>query len=290
MKTVSIFKLEREALDVLKGQLSNTEVLDDNKFKECGKYDSRKIGFSLNLDKTYASQQQKGLLVTITTQVKVVEPNALDNKVKEMSEQYSLENEGALPTKKMLEDFKHSATEELLPLTFAKKPKHFRILFNDDGLVLAEGTAKFAEGLFTFMRKVFESTPVVPYETDKPVGDMLDSLITEESDDAFELLCKATFVGEDGRKITLGKESLYDSLAQKLVEEGAYTTSVETMFDGMVTCVIKDDFSLTGIKYDNQLSGNEDEQELADITTEYLQLNEINKVVREIIGRLTNKD
>ena len=58
------------------------------------------------------------------------------------------------------------------------------------------------------------------------------------------------------------------------------------MYDGVVTFCLRDDFTLNGLKYDEQLQGDKDE-EGSEATGEFLQLVEVSKIVDEIVKRLS---
>lgn len=291
MKQISLFTLNAEAIKITHNLLTE-ETLEANKFQPCGKFDMRRMGFSLNLDDTYVSDQRGDLLLTITEQEKKIEAYAIKTRIKEFEETYSEANEGELPNKKLIESETHKIVEELLPITSPKEPKKYKMLLRKDGTVLVEASGKKAEDLLNLVRKAIESFPVVPYEPVSSVGDLLDELVKPEVNtngnkvrplvhEKIELLNRGTFIDLDGRKHTLSGETLYDSKAQVLVEEGAYTTQVEIMYDGVVTFNLKDDFTFTGIKYSETISAEDDS-----IGTEFLQLSEIKKVVDEFITHL----
>lgn len=296
MKTVSLFTLEKEAIESTFTLLTE-ETLQSKKFKPCGKHDMKRMGFSENLDGLYVSNHRGDLILTVTEQEKKVEAYAVKTLLQEFEESYAEENEGFSPTKKMKEEQTHKIIEELLPLTPAKEPKKYRVLFCKDGTVFTEATGKKAEDVLSLIRKTIDTLPVVPYEPLSSLGDLLDELVAPEVNentgnlirplvhDRLELLNKGTFIDPDGRKHSLSGETLYNSQAQELIKEGAYTTQVELSYDGVVTLNIKDDFTLTGIKYSESISAEDDH-----IGTEFLQLAEIKKVISEFITHLKLED
>jgi len=291
MKSIQLFTLNSEAIKST-FELLTEETLQRNKFQPCGSHDRKRIGFSLNLDGLYVSDHRGDLLLTITEQEKKIEAYTVKTRLKEFEESYAEDNEGELPTKKMIEEETHKIVEELLPLTSPKEPKSFKVLLRKDGTVLTEASGKKAEDLLNLIRKAIDTLPVVPYEPLSSVGDLLDELVLPSINsngnkvrplvhDKIELLNKGTFIDQDNRKHVLSGETLYDSKAQELVTEGAITTQIELLFDGVVIFNLKDDLTLSGIKYSEIISAEDDP-----IGTEFLQLAEIKKVVDEIITHL----
>lgn len=286
MKTVSLYTIKQEDLQTVLSGLTE-ELLESNKFVPCGKYDSRRIGFSHNLDKTYVSAHREGILLRLTDQCKVPESNRVNDMIKERTEVYTADTD-TKPSKKMLTDWKIEITEELLPETYPKAEKHYLILIRKDGTVLIEGNHKKAEDLCDMVRKALGSFPIVPFETDKPCGDLLDDLVKAGSDDYLELLDKATLVTAEGHTVAISKESVYNSDAKEKVEDGGMMTSCSILYDGLCSFGLKDDLTFNGVKYDEQLSGDKEDENPED-TSQLLQLTEICKVVDEVVKRLTEE-
>jgi len=286
MKTISLYTIKKEELQTVLSGLTE-DLLEEYQFKQCGKYDSRRIGFSLNLDKLYVSAHQGSTLLRLTDQVKVPEGNRVNDMIKERTEAYTQDTDNK-PSKKLLGEWKISITEELLPETYPKAEKNYLMLIRKDGTVLIEGNHKKAEDLCDMVRKALGSFPIVPFETDKPCGDLLDDLVKEGSDDYLELLDKATLVTAEGHTVAISKESVYNSDAKEKVEDGGMMTSCSILYDGMVSFGLKDDLTFNGIKYDEQLTGDKEDENPED-TSQFLQLTEVCKVVDEVVKRLTEE-
>jgi len=286
MKSVSLYKIKQEELQtILEGLTEELLGSDKNKFKPCGKFDARNIGFSLNLDKLYVSSQRGGVLLRLTDQVKIPEGNRVNDMIKARTVTYTQDSDKK-PSKKLLGEWKIDITEQLLPETYPKASKDYLILIRQDGTVLIEGNHKKAEDLCDMVRKTIGSFPIVPLEVDFLCGDLLDDLVKTGTDDVFELLNKANVITADGHNVAISKGSVYDSEAKELVEQGGMVTSLEMSYDGMVTLTLKDDLTFNGIKYDVQLTGDKEEED-PESTSQYLQLSEISKVVDEVVERLT---
>lgn len=279
MKTVAVYEVKKEEVGaILSGLTEDVLSSEQNKFKRCGAHDSRRFGFSPCLNGLYVDAQKGYTLINVTEQIKVPEPLAVEDLVVAKVVQFKLDNDNVEPNKKTKDVFKFEAVEELLPATYPKKEKHFKVMILDSGLILTEATGKKAEEILGLIRKVLGSLPAVPFETETPIGDLLDKLISTQKDDKFELLSKATLIDQLGQQVSLSKESLYNSIAQDLLKEDAYTTSVELFYDGAVSFNLKDNFTLSGVKFSDVVEAEDD-----DLGTEFLQLNEVIKVIEYII-------
>ena len=286
MKVVSLYKVEKSEVGTILAGLSEEVVSSEqNKFKRCGDYDSRRLGFSPNIDGLFVTEQGAYTQFTITEQFKVPEPLAVQDLLDLKIFAYKEANEGNKPNNKELKELKLEVVETLLPSTYPKPTKSYKVIILNDGTIMVEATGKKAEELLGKIRMVVGSLPVKFLESETPIGDLLDKLISTQKDDKFELLNKATLIDQDGQQASLSKDSLYDSIAQDLIKEGAYATSVELFFDGAVAFDLKDDFTLKGIKFSDVVEAEDDEQ-----ATEFLQISELIKVVNYILDSTKLKE
>lgn len=286
MNNLTLYKLtKKETLEGL-----TEAVLEDNKFKTCDTYTTRSIGFSRNKDEMYLSSFSEGTLITVTEQLKKVDANALKTKTKERVEKLSFSEDRKL-SKKEIDTISMEVTEELLPQTFPKAEKNFRVFFRKDGLVFVEGSSKRADDIFSFIRKVLGSFPIVPVETEETVNSYLEALILTKKEDSFELLEKAKLTTLNEGVVSLSKISLEETALADLVKESAYIESIELLWDGVLRFNIKEDFSFSGIKYENTLSKSSIEADLAESqeesTIEFIQITELSKVVDVFLEKLT---
>ena len=308
MKSVNLYKLDQVVVQEILSNLLTEEVLAQNAFVPCGNYDSRRLGFSLNLDDTFASDQKVGTLLKITEQLKKPEAYAVDSRLKLREAQHKADT-GQSVKKAELSKWKAEITESLLPETHPKEPKTFSLLIRKDGLVLVEGTSKLAEDMISLVRKALGSFPATAIETNVPVGDLLDFLVKpvdpnqtlkarqEETlvkipeDDKFSLGQKVSIVTGEERKMNLTAGDVYGSELADLVVEGSYVTKLELTRDGAVMFTLKDDLTLAGVKFSNDIfdDGNteaEDDEKAKASTDELLMLEELCLVVDDILGRL----
>ncbi len=307
MKSMNVYRLDQTVVTSILSIITE-DVLQTSEFKPCSAYDSRKLGFSLNLDGTFASDQKVGTLLKVTEQVKKVEPHAVNSLVKAREAQHKAGTGQAVkPAEK--NKWKAEFTEQLLPDTYAREPKTFSMLIRKDGLVLVEGTSKIAEDCVSLLRKTIGSFPAQAIETDVPVSDLLDLLVKpvdpkqsfkarqEETlvkipeDDKLTLGDKVSVVTAEERKINLTAGGVYGSELADLVADGSYVTKLEVNYDGAVQYTLKDDLTFSGIKFSTEIfddgeTESEDDEKAKAATDELLMLEELSNVVDDILTRL----
>ncbi|AUR86272.1 putative exonuclease [Vibrio phage 1.084.O._10N.261.49.F5] len=252
--------------------------------------DRRRMGFVVNtISGEYLDEVQvKGNtfhIVTIREQKKSPEKYLIDAQVADKKAQYLLETD-KLPEKSLVKEWKDEATDVVLRITIPKQPKDYIVAVRDDGVIFVEAKGKMVEDLTALIRKTIGTFPVIPFETDTPVTDFMDNMVSDGVKDVFTLGNKATLVDEEGINHQLSKGSLYDSDAEDYVKNGMFVTSLALNYDGVVDFTLKDDFVLEGIKFDKDAFEEEDNSEAG---TFLLQLDELNKVVNELISRVTPK-
>ncbi|AUR87482.1 putative exonuclease [Vibrio phage 1.101.O._10N.261.45.C6] len=252
--------------------------------------DRRRMGFVVNtISGEYLDEVQvKGNtfhIVTIREQKKSPEKYLIDAQVAGKKAQYLLETD-KLPEKSLVKEWKDEATDVVLRITIPKQPKDYIVAVRDDGVIFVEAKGKMVEDLTALIRKTIGTFPVIPFETDTPVTDFMDNMVSDGVKDVFTLGNKATLVDEEGINHQLSKGSLYDSDAEDYVKNGMFVTSLALNYDGVVDFTLKDDFVLEGIKFDKDAFEEEDNSEAG---TFLLQLDELNKVVNELISRVTPK-
>ena len=251
--------------------------------------DRRRLGFVPNtvsgeyLDKV-SVKGNSFHVVTIMEQKKSPEKYLIDNLVNAKKAQYIAETD-KLPEKSAVKEWKDEATDVVLRMTPPKQPKEYVVAVRDDGLIFVEAKGKLVEDLTALVRKVVGTFPVVPFEPETVVTDFMDSFVQGGVKDIFTLGEKATLVDEDGLVHAISKGSLYESDAADYVKNGMYVTSLAMNYDGVVDFNLKDDFVLEGIKFDKEMF----EEEGSEAGTFLLKLEELNKVVNELVKRLTPK-
>lgn len=285
MKAVSLYKLTNTQQTLAS---ITEEAISQFSFKPCGSTDTHRIGFSeTEIDSLFVTQLPNKIVLSVTEQYKKPKKYSVQTLVEQQKIIFEADS-GVPANKKLIKQWTLEATESLLPTTEPDEPKTYTVVIRNDGLVMVEASYKKAEDILSLLRKTIGSLPVVPVETEIPVGDFLDSLVTAKSSDKITLGNKGVFLTSEGLSHTLSKGSLYDSSAKELVEdEGAMTSLLSVNYDGVVDFTIKDDLSLSGIKFDKEVFIEVEKDDVA--STTILKLNEIDKIVDDILGRVKVK-
>lgn len=272
MKSVVVYKLKSPI------QITN-EALEEFKFSQCGDLDLVRMGYSKTFDGEYVSEVLGGTLMKFTKQIKKPHKAEIERQLSAKIAEY--EAEGVVVNKKFANDLKDAIVTELLPKTPPEEEKHYDVLIKDDK-VYVEGGYKLAEEAMAVLRKALGSLPIIPLEVAKNVSEELTRFVSEElNTDKLVLADKCTLVTQEERKITVARD-LFDSEAVDLAKEGATVTSVMLEYDGMTLFTVKDDLSISGIKYSKDLTS---EVEAGDVAgTTLLQIKEVVNLIDALVG------
>lgn len=288
MKTITLYELKKDS--DFKYDLLAEETLASYEFSPCGELDKRKVGFvpcvtsSTFVDKIN-TKHHNYTVVCIQEQKKTPEKYLIDEYVSVKEREY-LNEVGDEPDKSTLKVWKEEGTDIILKTTYPKQPKQYTVAFRSDGLVLVEAKGKLAEDLLSFVRKVLGTLPVVPKQTETSVTDLMDEMVKTSEKSIFTLGDKVSLEDDEGLSHILSKGSVYSSDAEDYVKDGMFVTSLELEYDGTTTFTLKDDLVMDGFKFDKDFLEEEKDSEAG---TMILKLNEIDKVVDEILGRLEDK-
>lgn len=285
MKAVSIYKLTNAQQTIT---TITEEVIEQFQFRPCGSMDTHRMGFSeTEIDSLFVTHLPNKVVLSVTEQYKKPKKYSVQTLVEQQKVIFEADS-GIPANKKLIKQWTIEATESLLPTTEPDEPKTYTVVIRNDGLVMVEASYRKAEDILALIRKAIGSLPLVPVETEIPVGDFLDSLVTSKSSDKITLGNKGVFLTVEGLSHTLAKSSLYDSPAKELVEkEGAMTSLLSVNYDGVVDFTIKDDLSLSGVKFDKEMFTEVDKDDVA--STNILKLNEIDTMVDDILDRVKVK-
>ena len=299
MKAVSLFKFTKDSEFKIKEMLQE-DVLAQHKFSPCGDLDKRKIGFVKNVTSgTFVDEihveGNSFHVVTIREQKKTPEKYLIEQEVDVKKVLFSSDSEGQEPSKQLLKEWKEEATLKVLEITPPKKPVDFVIAIRNDGVVFVEAKPKQAENLLALLRKAIGSLPVVPLETEIPVTDLLDTLVEKNVSDILTLGDKVELIDGESIKHTLTKGSVYNSDASDYVaKEGMNVMSLALEYDGVVSFKLTDELVFDGIKFSKDLFetiGDEGEKkDVSEATSFILKLDELNKTVNNVLGRLVDKE
>ncbi len=297
MKAVSLYTIPEEKQFNTKAVVTN-EVLHNFQFRPCGATEVRKMGFTANVVSgefvdVVNVEGNSFHVVTIREQKKTPEKYLIEQEVDIKKVLFSADSDGQEPSKQLLKEWKDEATLKVLEITPPKKPVDFVIAIRNDGVVFVEAKPKQAENLLALLRKAIGSLPAVLLETEIPVTDLLDTLVEKNVSDILTLGDKVELIDGENIKHTLTKGSVYNSDASDYVaKEGMNVVSLALEYDGVVSFKLTDELVFDGIKFSKDLFESDAayEKDFSEATSFILKLDELNKTVNNVLGRLVEKE
>jgi len=169
----------------------------------------------------------------------------------------------------------------LLPETEADDFYNYVVLDTTTDIVyVINGSKKVSEEISTFLRDVLGSFAVMGFgiHEDLIVKGFGDILETHE----FARLTLGNYIKleDDEGVVTWTKESLYDSKALELKEDGKSVVSIGLEYDGMVNFVVDKEFKIGGIKFPKYFNDDEGSIEAAAL----LCFNEVRGIMEDLAG------
>lgn len=205
----------------------------------------------------------------------------LEAKLKDMEQAFLIEN----PGKEFFLDKESKKAVEadiifsLLPETEADDFYNYVVVDTTTDIVyVINGSKKISEEISVFLRDVLGSFPVMGFGVHEEVivkgfGDILE---THEH----ERLTLGNYIKleDDEGVVVWSKESLYESKALELKEDGKSVVAIGLEYDGVVTFIVDKEFRLSGIKFPKYFNDEEGSIEAAAL----LCFNEIRGVLADL--------
>ncbi len=271
--------------EVLKSIKENASVFADYKFAPPTASEKSRMGFSTTGfgEEEYVSDVDGNLLLCITTQSKSLNPNKVASIREDKRQKYMAEeNKDSVPKAKDKE-FKEEAETLVLATTFPLKEKHHNVVIRKDGKVFVEGTGKGMEDLVALIRKALGSFPALPFTPEGDVLSMLKEWIQKDVNDKIALGEKAVLFAADGTEYKVKGDLANNVKVHSILkDELAVATEVTVNYDGIVDVTINESLVFSGIKFDKELTADSED----DTVTKFILLDEVNKMVDNVIGRL----
>lgn len=221
-------------------------------------------------DNSYVKEFDGLQLINVGQSVKKVNKKKVKRllaaKLKEMEEAFLVDNPGKeffvdKETKKAVEA---DVIFALLPETEADDFYNYVVVDTTTDIVyVINGSKKISEEISAFLRDVLGSFPVMGFGVHEEVivkgfGDILE---THE----FERLTLGNYIKlEDEEGVVVwSKESLYESKAVELKEDGKSVVAIGLEYDGVVNFIVDKDFRISGIKFPKYFNDDEGSIEAA---------------------------
>lgn len=279
MKNLVAYKLEMPVT-------VSAEQLQTKLFRECGSHDRSTQGFhpTLNGELVYTTLTGD-VVLSFATQKKKPKTSEVNRRLELLTVEHET-NFGSAPSKEEIAEMKESIIDELLPVTFADEIK-LAIVVITDNMVYVEGNYKQAEVITATLRECLGSLPIEVINPAEDVSDTLTRFVGDAINDKLVLMDKCKLETAEERKITVEK-NLYGSEAIDLVAEGAKVINVQLEYDGILSFIVKDDLSISGIKVYSELIDEFEEDEIeAKFEKELI---EIKKMFDELLAEMGGID
>lgn len=251
MKQLSVFTLrDLSILDIMR-KPETLEVFSQHAFTPCTAAQVSTIGMAPTpIDNLYMSDVNGNLYFNIVTQQKKVKKGQLVAVMEQLTnKELELHPEMVeLPQDKQ-NAIKDAAISYVVENTFPDDPKASTVVFTKTGLVLVDAKGKKAEALLSYLRVLIGTLPVIPYETEKPVTDLLDKWVKDSFSGIITLGNKVTLIDPAAGKEVLTKCSVYESIAASRVESGCYVEECELVWDGIMQFTLSSDFTFSSLKF-----------------------------------------
>lgn len=243
-------------------------------------------------DNSYVKEFSGLQMITVGQSVKKVNKKKVKRlvaaKLKDLEEAFLVEN----PGKEFFLDKESKKAVEadiifsLLPETEADDFYNYVVVDTTTEIVyVINGSKKISEDISVFLRDVLGSFPVMGFGIHEDVivkgfGEILE---THE----YERLTLGNYIKleDDEGVVVWSKESLYDSKALELKEDGKSVQAIGLEYDGMVNFVVDKEFRISGIKFPKYFNDEEGSIEAAAL----LCFNEVRGIMEDLAGATFKK-
>lgn len=243
-------------------------------------------------DQSYVKEFNGLQLINVGQSVKKVNKKKVKRlvaaKIKQMEEAHAVDNPGVefFLDKESKKAIEADVIFSLLPETEADDFYNYVVLDTEmDILYVINGSKKVSEDISAFLRDVLGSFAVMGFgvHEDLIVKGFGEILETHE----FERLTLGNYIKlEDDEGIVVwSKESLYDSKALELKEDGKSVQAIGLEYDGVVNFIVDKDFRLSGIKFPKYFNDEEGSIEAAAL----LCFNEVRGIMEDLAGATFKK-
>ena len=238
-------------------------------------------------DESYVKEFSGLQMINVGQSVKKVNKKKVKRllaaKLKDMEEAFLVDNPGKefFLDKESKKAVEADIVFSLLPETEADDFYNYVVLdTTTDILYVINGSKKISEEISAFLRDVLGSFAVMSFgvHEDLIVKGFGDILETHE----FERLTLGNYIKleDDEGVVVWSKESLYDSKAVELKEDGKSVQAIGLEYDGMVNFIVDKEFRISGIKFPKYFNDEEGSIEAAAL----LCFNEVRGILEDLAG------
>ena len=243
-------------------------------------------------DQAYVKEFNGLQLVNVGQSVKKVNKKKVKRILNEKLATMAEEHEAVNPMvefhldKESLKALEADIVFSLLPETEADEFSNFLVVDTENDITYVLGaTKKSSEEITNYLRGVLGSFAVLPFGVQeeaiiKGFGEIME---THEADRL--TLGNYIKLEDDEGTVVWSKESLYDSKAADLIEDGKHVVAIGLEYDGTVDFIVDKDFKVSGLKFPKYFNDEEGSLEAAVI----LCFNEVRGIMDDLIKATIQK-
>ncbi|EPE37180.1 recombination-associated protein RdgC [Candidatus Photodesmus anomalopis] len=256
-KNLIIYDIINE-LNLFKSESLNNlnNLLKENQFKPCGRTDKIKIGFIQPIEKTFIHSFSDNLMFRALKQTKSISYSAFKKQFSEKIKKSEERKQRSL-NKKELKNLKEDLIIDLLPYTLPVDKFTNMFTFHSNKYLLIESANyNSAEEYTNLLRKAIGSLPIQPIKSSyKKIETIMTEWVkTGDLPDCFSLGTSAVLKSQtDGALIQCKNQELTSDEVLKHIELNKMVTQLTINWKEKISFNIKNDFSLTRIKFSNEL-------------------------------------
>jgi recombination associated protein RdgC len=251
-KNLQVYQFDKDyAID----EATITEALETATFKPCAKILPMSIGWvppiGVSKDGALLHQANGLMLVCLQIEEKILPSTVIRDKVNDRVIELEEEQQRKLSSKEKL-NLKDDVYSTLLPQAFSKKSKTYAFINIKSRQLFIDCASKTrAETFITFMRKTLGSLPVSLLEMASPSLKMSEWLKSKNVPESFHIgeHCTLNDSKFDGSSVRCSKQDLLSPNVHAFVKDGMNVTQLQLQWKEHLSFVLKDDFSITQIKY-----------------------------------------
>lgn len=283
IKGCVVYKFENEEEANLVALLLTEELLANNPFKECGKYDQYQTGFTqfLGEGNSYLLKTSNIVAFQVTEQYKKPKAITVKRKCKVAEANYMKDNNVDKIDKESKDIIKQTVIEGLLPTTDPDEEKTYAVWISGDMIIVGAPTYKKGEDIVATIREVVGSLPVKPLTVCVDVASALTHLLSVGYDEKLMLGSKVELTDEDPANkgvIVFSKESLYNAEVAKHLKEGFLVNKMQMSNDDLIDFTINTDLEMSGLTVNKDvLCGAKD------LAALLITINEVGRCVKEVV-------
>ena len=239
-----------------------------------------RLGFVPNVEGEMVSNIAGNHCMRLATQQKKVNKYELGLLVE--AKQTLFEEEYGTPmNKKQVDTTRLEMTEALLSTTMPEEPKYIDLIMTPCGKVMVSEGSKKAEEVLALLRTAIGSLPVIPMTVEKEPCTVMTDNVIGGLNETLTLSDKIVMTTSDELKVVVSGAGARSDEALDTIEKGAYVTQLMYEYDGMTKFLLKEDMTLSGIKFSKDLTAEAEDGDK--VGTHIIVVAELKKCVNELI-------